>query len=272
MASIEPGSGTSGLAASSATAAFALSRPLYRSKAIPLSYDEQRAPKVREMFSRLAERYDLVNDVMSFGMHRKWKRETVRLALEGRRRPARLLDLCCGTGDICFDAAELGAGRTVGADFTLPMLAVARRRARSSGARPDFVAADALLLPFRDASFDAITVGYGLRNIADPQLALAEMSRVLAPGGRAVILDFGKPENPVAAALYNGYLRTMMPAVGLVFHGDHETYSYIPDSLERYPAQRGVENLMREVGFVNVRFENRLLGTMGLNVGEAPGR
>jgi demethylmenaquinone methyltransferase/2-methoxy-6-polyprenyl-1,4-benzoquinol methylase len=235
-----------------------------------LSYDEQRAPKVREMFSRLAQRYDLVNDVMSFGMHRKWKRETVRLALDGRKRPARLLDLCCGTGDMCFYAAEMGVGRIVGADFTIPMLAVARRRARSEGGRPDFVAADALKLPFRDAVFDSITVGYGLRNIADPRLALAEMRRVLAPGGRAVVLDFGKPDNPIARGLYFGYLRTMMPAVGLVFHGDHETYGYIPDSLERYPAQRGVEAMMREAGFGNVRYENRLLGTMGLNIGEAP--
>jgi demethylmenaquinone methyltransferase / 2-methoxy-6-polyprenyl-1,4-benzoquinol methylase len=233
-----------------------------------LSYDEQRAPKVREMFSRLADRYDLVNDVMSFGMHRKWKRETVRLALDGGKRPARLLDLCCGTGDMCFYAAGMGADRIIGADFTIPMLAVARRRARSGGGRPDFVAADALRLPFRDAVFDAITVGYGLRNVADPSVALAEMRRVLAPGGRVVVLDFGKPDNPIARGLYFGYLRTMMPAVGLVFHGDHATYSYIPDSLERYPAQRGVEAMMREVGFTNVRYENRLLGTMGLNVGE----
>jgi demethylmenaquinone methyltransferase / 2-methoxy-6-polyprenyl-1,4-benzoquinol methylase len=234
-----------------------------------LSYDEQRAPKVREMFTRLAERYDLVNDVMSFGMHRKWKRQAVRLALDGRKPPARMLDLCCGTGDMIFHAGELGAGRIVGADFTLPMLAVARRRARTAAGSPDLVAADALRLPFRDAVFDAITVGYGLRNVADPRQALAEMRRVLAPGGRVVVLDFGKPDNPIARALYGGYLRTMMPAVGWAFHGDPETYSYIPDSLERYPAQRGVEEMMREVGFANVQYENRLLGTMGLNIGEA---
>jgi demethylmenaquinone methyltransferase / 2-methoxy-6-polyprenyl-1,4-benzoquinol methylase len=231
-----------------------------------LSYDSERAPKVRQMFSRIAERYDLVNDVMSFGMHRKWKREAVRLALDGRK--PRLLDLCCGTGDMCFYAGKMGARAIVGVDFTLPMLAVAKRRARAESGDPDFVAADALRLPFRDGVFDAITVGYGLRNVADPQLALAEMRRVLAAGGRAVVLDFGKPDNPIAGALYNGYLRTMMPAVGLIFHGDHETYSYIPDSLARYPAQRGVETMMREVGFANVRYENRLLGTMGLNLGE----
>ena len=234
-----------------------------------LSYDGERAPRVREMFSRLAERYDLVNDVMSFGMHRKWKREAVRLALDGLPRRQRVLDLCCGTGDMSF-LAESRAERVVGADFTLPMLAVARRRARSEGRRARFVAADALRLPFPDGIFDAVTVGYGLRNVADPPAALSEMRRVLAPGGRAVVLDFGKPDNAVADALYQSYLRTMMPAVGWIFHGDPETYLYIPASLERYPAQRGVAQMMRDVGFENARYENRLLGTMGLNIGEAP--
>jgi demethylmenaquinone methyltransferase/2-methoxy-6-polyprenyl-1,4-benzoquinol methylase len=235
-----------------------------------LSYDEQRAPKVREMFSRLAKRYDLVNDVMSFGMHRRWKREAVRLAFDGRR-PARVLDLCCGTGDMSFLAEDLGASSVVGADFTVPMLSVARRRSRGEGRRPGFVAADALRLPFRDGVFDAITVGYGLRNVADPQAAVREMRRVLAPAGRVVVLDFGKPDNPVASSLYFAYLKTMMPAVGWIFHGDPETYLYIPASLERYPAQRGVERMMEESGLVHVRYENRLLGTMGLNIGEAPG-
>jgi demethylmenaquinone methyltransferase/2-methoxy-6-polyprenyl-1,4-benzoquinol methylase len=219
------------------------------------------------MFTRLAWRYDLVNDVMSFGLHRRWKRQTVAIALEGGRE--RLLDLCCGTGDIGFLAEEMGSGVT-GLDFTLPMLAVARRRKRSSGRRIRFTQGDALSLPFPEARFDAITVGYGLRNIADPEKALGEMRRVLAPGGRAVVLDFGKPDNAVAAALYQAFLRTMMPAVGWLFHRDPQTYLYIPESLKRFPAQRGVADLMRKVGFVNVRYENRLLGTMGINIGEAP--
>ena len=234
-----------------------------------LSYDAERGPKVRAMFSRLAWRYDLINDLMSLGMHRRWKRQTVDLALAGAASP-RVLDLCCGSGDLCFLAEDRGAGSVTGADFTLPMLAVARRRAAAGAGRGRFAQADALALPFADATFDVVTISYGLRNIADIPRALGEMRRVLAPGGRAVVLDFGKPDNAAARALYRGLLRTMMPAIGWLFHGDPETYLYIPESLERYPAQRGVEKLMQAAGFTNVRYENRLLGTMGINVGQAP--
>jgi demethylmenaquinone methyltransferase / 2-methoxy-6-polyprenyl-1,4-benzoquinol methylase len=234
-----------------------------------LSYDPQRAPKVRELFTRIATRYDLVNDVMSFGLHRRWKRQTMEMALRGRTNP-KVLDLCCGSGDLSFLAEDLGAGSVAGADFTLAMLAVARRRRVRDASAAVFLQADALRLPFRDGAFDVITIGYGLRNIADIPAALAEMRRVLAPGGRAVILDFGKPSNPLAGLLYRGFLHTMMPAVGWLFHGDPETYLYIPESLERFPAQRGVEKLMRDAGFGKVWYEERLLGTMGINLGEAP--
>jgi demethylmenaquinone methyltransferase/2-methoxy-6-polyprenyl-1,4-benzoquinol methylase len=173
---------------------------------------------------------------------------------------------------MAFFAERSAGGRVVvyGADFTLPMLAVAQRRKAEERSSARFAQADALRLPFPDGTFDAITVGYGLRNIADPEGALLEMRRVLAPGGRVTILDFGKPANPIASTLYWAFLRTMMPAVGWLFHGDPETYLYIPESLKRYPAQRGVEQLMRNAGLVRVRCVNRLLGTMGINVGEVP--
>lgn len=223
------------------------------------------------MFSLLARRYDLINDIMSAGFHRKWKRETVRLALEGRVPPPRVLDLCCGTGDIAFLAEDrCPAARVTGADFTMPMLRVAMRRRAEGGRRPGFVQADALRLPFRSAAFGAITIGYGLRNVADPERALAEMRRALAPGGRLVVLDFGKPENRLATWLYQAFLHTVMPLMGWLFHRDPETYLYIPDSLRGFPAQRGIEELMRRTGFVRARHENRLLGAMGLNIGEAP--
>ncbi len=234
-----------------------------------LSYDAERGPKVRAMFSRLAWRYDIINDLMSLGLHRRWKGQTVDLALAGLTG-ARALDLCCGSGDLCFLAEDRGARSVTGADFTLPMLAVARRRAAAGARLSRFVQADALALPFADGSFDVITISYGLRNIADIARALAEMRRVLAPGGRAVVLDFGRPDNAVVGAVYRSFLRAMMPAIGWLFHGDPETYLYIPDSLERYPAQRGVEKLMQEAGFTNARYENRLLGTMGINIGQTP--
>ena len=234
-----------------------------------VSSDGSRAPRVRALFSRIAGRYDLVNDVMSLGMHRRWKRETVRLALAKKRAP-RVLDLCCGTGDLAFEAARRGASRVVGADFTLPMLAVARRRAAAGSGTVLFVQGDAQALPFGDGSFDAVTVGYGLRNVADLPAALGEIRRVLAPGGSLAALDFGKPDAVVPRALYRAFLGIVMPAMGWIFHGEPDTYSYIPASLERYPGQRGVEELMRAAGFIDARHEDRLLGTMGINLGEAP--
>jgi len=234
-----------------------------------LSSDSTRGPRVREMFSRIAARYDFVNDLMSFGLHRRWKAATVRAALDGSAR-TRVLDLCCGSGDLAFRAAASGARDVVGADFTLPMLAIARRRGRASGSACRFVQADALALPFPDAAFDALTVAYGLRNVADLPAALSEMRRVLAPGGRVAILDFGKPDNPAIRSLYGAYLRAAMPLIGRLFHGDADTYRYIPESLARYPAQRGVERLMRDAGFVHTRYQNRMLGAMGINLGEAP--
>lgn len=224
------------------------------------------------MFARLARRYDLLNDVMSLGLHRRWKRDAVRVALAGRARTVRILDLCCGTGDLAFLAgASAPAGsHVVGLDFTLPMLGVARARRDRHGAVA-FAQGDAMILPFPDARFDAVTIGYGLRNVADPLACLREVRRVLAAGGRAVVLDFGKPAHPVTSAAYGAFLRATMPLVGWLFHGDADTYRYIPESLERYPAQQGVRDLMERAGLVSARYEDRLLGTMGLNVGEAPG-
>jgi ubiquinone/menaquinone biosynthesis methyltransferase len=236
-----------------------------------LAYDASRAPRVRAMFSRIASRYDLVNDVMSLGMHRRWKRRAVRLALGGAPAPRRVLDLCCGSGDLCFLAERGGARSVTGVDFTLPMLAVARRRKIEAASTIRIVHADALALPFPDRSFDAVTIAYGLRNVADPEAALREMRRVLVPGGRAVVLDFGKPDSPFVRALNRAVQRVLMSGMGWIFHGDPDTYLYIPDSLERYPGQRGVEELMRRVGFQRAWHEDRLLETMGINVGEVTG-
>ncbi len=232
-----------------------------------LSHDAQRAPKVERLFTQLAPRYDLANDLQSFGLHRLWKRRAVRLALRGVAPPARVLDLCCGTGDMTFEAARLGAV-AVGADFTQAMLEVARQRRRAADTTAAFARGDALRLPFADASFDAVTIGYGLRNVADFDQCLREMLRVLKPGGRMVILDFGKPAHPLIRALYNTYLRAVLPVMGWIFHRDPQTYVYIIESLRTFPAQRGLESMMHREGMVNIRVFNPMLGTMGLNYGE----
>ncbi len=213
---------------------------------------EQRAAKVQDLFAGIARRYDLINDVQSFGLHRLWKRRLVTLA--GIRPGERALDVCCGTGDIAFALDHRGAMVT-GLDFSEPMLAVARtrnrRRETARGSRiksdsptgledsPRFFQGDAEQLPFTDESFDVVTVGYGLRNLADWKTGLLEMRRVARPGGRLLVLDFGKPDQPLWREVYFGYLKFLVPLLGGGFCGNADAYSYIIEPLLHYPAERG---------------------------------
>ncbi len=228
----------------------------------------QRAASVNRLFAAIAPRYDLINDLQSLGLHRRWKQRLVDLAAV---KPGdRALDLCCGTGDISFALAKRGAIVT-GLDFSPEMLAVAeRRKPKAQSQNLKFLQGDAQNLPFADASFDIVTVGYGLRNLADWQLGLAEMQRVAKPGARLLVLDFGKPDNPFWRALYFGYLRIGVPIFGLLFCGKPSAYSYILESLKHYPAQRGVEAHMRTLGLNNVQVKNLLGGAMSINYGEKP--
>jgi demethylmenaquinone methyltransferase/2-methoxy-6-polyprenyl-1,4-benzoquinol methylase len=241
----------------------------------------QRAAKVKELFARIAPRYDLINDLQSFGLHRWWKRRLLHLA---RPQPGlRALDLCCGTGDLALALARLGVG-VVGLDFSEQMLRVAQRKcaARSAGrgspdehstplsplSIPGLVRGDALQLPFPDSSFDIVTVGYGLRNLADWGAGLREMARVARPGGRLLALDFGKPDNAAWRALYFGYLRLFVPLLGRIFCGNASAYAYILESLQHYPAQCGVAAGMRDLGLAKVTVLNLLGGVMSINYAE----
>ena len=238
---------------------------------------EQRAAKVHELFSRIAPRYDLINDLQSFGLHRHWKRRVIQ---EARPQPGqRALDLCCGTGDLALGLARRGVVVT-GLDFSRAHAgngcaeslryfgARDRSRCRPPRPRPRFVCGDAQRIPFADNTFDIVTVGYGLRNLASWEAGLREMQRVAKPGGRLVVLDFGKPDNTLWRSLYFGYLKLFVPCLGRIFCGNASAYAYILESLKHYPAQHGVGAKMRELGLLEVRVVSLLGGVMSINYGE----
>ena len=233
----------------------------------------QRAAKVGDLFARIAPRYDLINDIQSFGLHRYWKRRVIQLA---RPQPGQsALDLCCGTGDLALALARRGVNVT-GVDFSERMLQVAAGRAAhlprstppASHLVPQYIRADAQCLPFPDNSFAIVTVGYGLRNLADWEAGLREMRRVTQAGGRLVALDFGKPDHPLWRRLYFLYLKLCVPCVGRMFCGSAAAYAYILESLRHYPAQHGVAAYMRALGLINVRIVSLLGGVMAINYGE----
>ncbi len=229
---------------------------------------EQRARKVNDLFARIARRYDFLNDLQSFGLHRLWKRRVVKLA---RSKPGdRALDLCCGTGDIAFALAKSGA-ETTGLDFSAEMLGVAAQRHLKTGiSNLKFLQGDAQQLPFPENSFDAVTVGYGLRNLTSWERGLDEMFRVAKSGGRLIVLDFGKPANAVWRTLYFTHLRLSVPLIGLLFCGNAQAYAYILESLKHYPAQLAVADKMRALNLKNVQVINLLGGAMAINYGEKP--
>ena len=222
---------------------------------------EARAGRVQDLFGEIAPRYDLINDLQSFGLHRAWKRKLVELAAV--RSDMTALDVCCGTGDIAFALSGRGA-EVFALDFSVPMLrvAVARKEGIAS-----FIRGDAQQLPFPDNVFDAVTVGYGLRNLASWQRGLEEMRRVAKPGGRLLVLEFGKPPNALWRALYFGYLRGAVPIFGRLFCNNAPAYAYIYESLQHYAGQEGVAAHMRRLGCREARVINLIGGAMSINVG-----
>jgi demethylmenaquinone methyltransferase/2-methoxy-6-polyprenyl-1,4-benzoquinol methylase len=229
-----------------------------------LATPEGKRRYVRRLFATIADRYDFITAFLSYGQDRRWKRQLIALA---QLEPAdRVLDLACGTGDLLYAAAP-HARQAVGLDLTLRMLQLAQRRPeRGAAPRSSLVTGDMLALPFRDGHFTVVTTGYGLRNVPDLPQALAEIDRVLAPGGRVLSLDFNRPRSRVVRAVYLAYLTVTGSALGLALHGDPDTYRYIPESIRNYPGAHGVARLLEQQGFTAVRVIPVLFGFMAIHV------
>jgi demethylmenaquinone methyltransferase/2-methoxy-6-polyprenyl-1,4-benzoquinol methylase len=223
--------------------------------------DETKRRYVRTLFATIADRYDLITVLLSYGQDRRWKRRLV--AMAHARRGISALDLACGTGDIAFALADCGAHVT-GLDVTHRMLQLARTKQPSAS----FVTGDMMALPFPSAQFDLVTTGYGIRNVPALRPALAEIHRVLKPGGVMLSLDFNRPANRIVRAVYLGYLTVVGSILGALLHGDPDTYRYIPESIRRYPGAERVTTMLREHGFERAGHVPLLGGLMAIHRAE----
>jgi ubiquinone/menaquinone biosynthesis methyltransferase len=221
---------------------------------------ESKRAHVRGLFATIADRYDFITRVLSYGQDRRWK---ARLIREARVAPSDVvLDLACGTGDTALLAKAAGARRVVGLDLTPRMLVLARNK----GGDVPYVAGDMGALPIAASSVNVVTTGYGLRNVPDLDTAIGELARVVKPGGRVLSLDFNRPESAIVRWGYLAYLSVVGSALGWALHGDPDTYRYIPASIRRYPGAAGVADRLRAHGFTEVRIIPLLGGLMTLHV------
>ena len=231
--------------------------------------ESEKAKKVAGVFDSVAARYDLMNDLMSMGVHRLWKRYTVELA--GVRRGQRVLDLAGGTGDLAARFSRLvgAGGEVVVADINGSMLEVGRDRLTDRGlvGNISYVQADAETLPFPDNHFDCITMAFGLRNVTHKEQALASMHRVLKPGGRVLVLEFSKPTLPGLGPFYDLYSFSVLPAVGKLVTGDADSYRYLAESIRMHPDQATLQAMMEDAGLERCDYHNLSGGIVALHRG-----
>ena len=228
-----------------------------------------KARRVRDVFDSVARRYDLMNDLMSGGAHRLWKRYT--LSLTGLQPGGRALDVAGGTGDLASGLArQVGRdGLVLLTDINAAMLAEGRDRLINQGlvGNVEYAQANAECLPFRDASFDCVTIGFGLRNVTDKAAALASMRRVLKPGGQLLVLEFSKPEHPALAELYDRYSFSVLPRLGRLIARDADSYRYLAESIRRHPDQQTLLRMMQSAGLDDCRYYNLTGGIVAVHRG-----
>ena len=225
---------------------------------------ESKRRYVARLFATIADRYDVITRVLSYGQDRRWKARLIREAGIGAADV--VLDLACGTGDVARLARAAGARRVFGLDLTPRMLVLATGR----GVPPRYVAGDMAALPVGESAVDVVTTGYGLRNVPDLDIAIREVARVLRPGGRFLSLDFNRPESTVLRVCFLAYLTVVGGLLGWLLHGDPDTYRYIPASIQRYPGAEGVAARLSAHGFTNVRVIPLLFGLMTLHSASGP--
>lgn len=230
---------------------------------------DEKAGMVADVFHSVAARYDLMNDLMSAGVHRVWKRFTIELS--GVRKGNSVLDIAGGTGDLASRFAELVGpeGRVVLADINESMLQVGRDRLLDEGkvGNIEFVQADAQYLPFPDESFDCITIAFGLRNVTDKSLAMRSMLRVLKPGGRLLVLEFSKPRSSLLSKAYDTYSFRVLPLMGRLVANDSDSYKYLAESIRMHPDQDTLRDMMAEAGFSQCTYHDMTGGIVALHRG-----
>ncbi|WP_395167452.1 bifunctional demethylmenaquinone methyltransferase/2-methoxy-6-polyprenyl-1,4-benzoquinol methylase UbiE [Francisella salimarina] len=230
---------------------------------------EEKQKKVAGVFHSVAAKYDLMNDLMSFGIHRIWKKQTI--AKTGIRKGDRVLDLAGGTGDLAYKFCQMvgSQGKVVLSDINSSMLEVGKEKLTNKGCvgNIEYVQANAESLPFPDNYFDCITISFGLRNVTDKAKALASMCRVLKPGGRLLVLEFSKPIVPMLSKVYDEYSFKALPFLGKIITQDAESYKYLAESIRKHPDQETLKQMMYDAGFDNVEYHNMTGGIVALHIG-----
>lgn len=232
--------------------------------------DEQaHAKAVREMFGGIAGKYDFLNHFLSLNTDKRWRR-LVRRKLEKELNDANalILDVACGTGDLSVELQQHSKGKVIGTDFCRPMLAVAAQKNPKNKLNIPYLEGDGMNLAFADETFDAVTVAFGLRNFSNWQDGLKELRRVTKKGGKLAILEFSTPIIPGFKQIFNLYFTQVLPRIGGAVSGSHGAYEYLPNSVMRFPDQKGLAKMMNEVGFENVEFKNLTGGIAAIHVGE----